>query len=99
MRPVTPLALTLALCLPAVAAQAQTNVDPFRNGGPTCAAYDKMDYNTRVETLRGIPPVGGDLGASDSNIVAQWTEDVAKACKGHPNDQLSRAADRALITP
>lgn len=93
------IALTLALCLPALTGQAQTNTDPFLGNGVTCADYDKMDYATRVETLKGIPPVGGELGVSDQAIVAQWTGEVAKACKGHADEPLSRAADRALTTP
>lgn len=85
--------LALALAATPALAQIEFSGEP---GATTCGAFTAMDSAGRQQALIGVQPLGDDIAGADPALAAQWADEVAAACAGHPDRPLSDAAATAL---
>ncbi len=85
--------LALAMAAPGLA----FGQDAEPTGGPaTCGQFLTMDLAARIGALTAIEPLGDEIDPGDEAASKQWAEQVANACAGSPDRQLSDAAAQAL---
>jgi len=86
-------ALAAALAPAPGLAQIEFSREP---GETSCGQFLAMDAPARVESLIATEPAGGELIGADPGIAQQWSDEVAAACAGHPDQALGQAAAQAL---